>query len=340
MNDYIANMEEEEIAELLAAVEDGAYLERELRDSLECHHQAKVSKGKNAAIPYNIDFDYDDDLIYMENPMEDDMEIVDEIFQSSEDELEANSDFHNNGGYNEDDGFPCSIDPENLPGPERSPRNGRQNNGQAGKSKGNNKRKEKKSPAKNKANGREGPSPRFDPRKVLKRLDMLARSEDMSSLWMEPMNRHERQIVHIFAREYGMRSKSHGSGVRRAPVLTATQDTQIPRQRRRINRILTLYDNGGLIPEEFIGGLGNQGDSSKGKKGNGQRGKGAKCVPSGALHGRLVAADAPAVGSSNIGHKMLQQMGWQPGTGLGVQEEGRSTPVDVMIRGGRRGLGA
>ncbi|KAJ2565518.1 squalene synthetase-like protein, partial [Coemansia sp. RSA 1836] len=58
------------------------------------------------------------------------------------------------------------------------------------------------------------------------------------------------------------------------------------------------------------------------------------------MDGKMVAENAPEVGSSNIGHKMLQQMGWQPGQGLGVKEEGRATPVDVMIRTERRGLGA
>ncbi|KAJ1666138.1 squalene synthetase-like protein [Coemansia sp. RSA 1813] len=345
MGDFIANLGEDGLEELLSAAVGSGFMEREIGGGMDYNYRANKSTSKNATSSYDENYDGDDGRFQIENPLEDDMEIMDEILQSSEDELHTGSAFYNSSGYDEDDGFPCSIDPECLPGPDRSPRNRKQSGGHSGISQNKRKPKENKAQAKNKASDRDGPSPGFDPYRVLKRLDMLARSDDMSSLWMEPMNRHERQIVHIFAREYGIKSKSYGSGTRRAPVLTATQNTQIPRQRRRINRILTLFDNGGLIPEEFIGGQNNQASSSnsstgKGKKPNGRRAKGSGGVPSDTSHGKMVAENAPAVGSSNIGHKMLEQMGWQPGTGLGAQEKGRAMPVDVMIRGGRRGLGA
>ncbi|KAJ2826882.1 squalene synthetase-like protein, partial [Coemansia sp. 'formosensis'] len=202
------------------------------------------------------------------------------------------------------------------------------------------------------------PTPGFNPRTIIKRLDMLALADDMGSIWLQPMNKYERQVVHILAREYHIKSKSHGSGVKRTPVLTQTPNSCKPTNSRRINRVLMLHDQGGLIPEQWSGPAVHGGSwdnkgpkGSKGKNGNGkgkgrQQGKGNRggrggdFKPQPQMDGKMVAENAPEVGSSNIGHKMLQQMGWQPGQGLGAKEEGRATPVDVMIRAGRRGLGA
>ncbi|KAJ1841986.1 hypothetical protein LPJ73_005939, partial [Coemansia sp. RSA 2703] len=38
------------------------------------------------------------------------------------------------------------------------------------------------------------PSPGFDPRMIISRLDMLVQSEDLSSLYLQPMNKYERQV--------------------------------------------------------------------------------------------------------------------------------------------------
>ncbi|KAJ2711719.1 squalene synthetase-like protein, partial [Coemansia spiralis] len=137
-----------------------------------------------------------------------------------------------------------------------------------------------------------------------------------------------------------IKSKSQGNGTMRAPVLTATPDSRPPQNRRRINKILMLFDEGGALPDSWVGGPAPD-KHAGGARGRG-RGRGGKATePSAAsLHGKMVAEGAPEVSASNIGHKMLQQMGWTPGTGLGAEEKGRAAPVDAMIRAGRRGLGA
>ena len=50
-----------------------------------------------------------------------------------------------------------------------------------------------------------------------------------------------------------------------------------------------------------------------------------------------VAAPEPAPPS--IGAALLAAQGWTPGTGLGKDKSGRSEPVQVEQRDGRRGLG-
>ncbi|KAM7524574.1 hypothetical protein LguiA_014476 [Lonicera macranthoides] len=46
-----------------------------------------------------------------------------------------------------------------------------------------------------------------------------------------------------------------------------------------------------------------------------------------------------AIPQSNIGFKMLKQMGYTPGSALGKEGSGRAEPVGVEIRRGRAGLG-
>eukprot|EP00286_Rhodomonas_abbreviata_P012251 CAMPEP_0181337304 /NCGR_PEP_ID=MMETSP1101-20121128/27936_1 /TAXON_ID=46948 /ORGANISM="Rhodomonas abbreviata, Strain Caron Lab Isolate" /LENGTH=148 /DNA_ID=CAMNT_0023447767 /DNA_START=127 /DNA_END=570 /DNA_ORIENTATION=+ len=41
----------------------------------------------------------------------------------------------------------------------------------------------------------------------------------------------------------------------------------------------------------------------------------------------------------NVGFRMLAKMGFKAGQGLGKNEAGTTEPVDVRIRGGRKGLG-
>jgi len=45
------------------------------------------------------------------------------------------------------------------------------------------------------------------------------------------------------------------------------------------------------------------------------------------------------VSKSNIGHKLLEKMGYKEGMGLGRKESGISTPVDINLKAGRSGLG-
>ncbi|KAJ1990938.1 squalene synthetase-like protein [Coemansia spiralis] len=346
VEDFIANLGENGIDDLLAVATQSKFFSREIGGGLDYHYKTLLDE------PRDSDADSTDDgLFEVDNPMEHDIDLVDEVFEGSDEGLDTGAAaFYSNGGYDEDDGFPCSMNLEGLPGPETHPFGKKKHHRHLDKAqnaksfKEKDRAKSKHDRVKNKKNERETATPGFDPYTVLKRLDMLARAGDLESIWLQPMNRYERQIVHVLSREYKVKSKSHGTGNRRAPVLTATPSTCMPKNRRRIDKILLLFDNGGLIPEHLIGGGGyleNSEGKSKGKKINSRPRRGESSNKSSDnAHGKMVAENAPEVSATNIGHKMLQQMGWQPGKGLGANEEGRATPVDVVIRGGRRGLGA
>ncbi|KAI5057563.1 hypothetical protein GOP47_0027578 [Adiantum capillus-veneris] len=44
--------------------------------------------------------------------------------------------------------------------------------------------------------------------------------------------------------------------------------------------------------------------------------------------------------ASNVGFRLLQKAGWREGSGLGVAEQGRLEPVDVLIKNDKRGIGS
>ena len=54
----------------------------------------------------------------------------------------------------------------------------------------------------------------------------------------------------------------------------------------------------------------------------------------------IVGANADPIPSHNVGSRLMQKMGWTPGSGLGRQGTGITDPVEVVFRLGRKGIGA
>ena len=54
---------------------------------------------------------------------------------------------------------------------------------------------------------------------------------------------------------------------------------------------------------------------------------------------KLVGSNAPPIGESNIGNRLLQGMGWKPGSGLGRHENGIQDPLFAEMRPKAAGLG-
>jgi hypothetical protein len=58
-----------------------------------------------------------------------------------------------------------------------------------------------------------------------------------------------------------------------------------------------------------------------------------------ALYGSPLDSAAP-LDASNVGHRMLQKMGWEDGTGLGKHRSGITEPVQAEVRAKGAGVGA
>lgn len=55
--------------------------------------------------------------------------------------------------------------------------------------------------------------------------------------------------------------------------------------------------------------------------------------------GRFVDEPAEPIDAMNIGHQLLEKIGWTPGHGLGLNQNGITTPVQINFRHYRQGLG-
>ena len=57
------------------------------------------------------------------------------------------------------------------------------------------------------------------------------------------------------------------------------------------------------------------------------------------LIGTVVGEKALPISEDNKGHKMLLAMGWKKGEGLGIENSGSSSFIEVKVRSKRGGLG-
>ncbi|GJD05626.1 hypothetical protein Gasu2_00850 [Galdieria sulphuraria] len=148
------------------------------------------------------------------------------------------------------------------------------------------------------------------------------------------MNRHLRLAIHKFAEACGIRSKSHGREGQRSVTICRVSSWKFPQE----DTIETILNEVG-----FEGGL-------KAKKNKKQKTKREVIFPMAiasthSARGRkeLERSLAVDIGEDNIGHRMLQSMGWSKGQSLGHpnrEEAGLTQPVQVRIRPPRAGLGS
>ncbi|PVV05110.1 hypothetical protein BB560_000373 [Smittium megazygosporum] len=155
---------------------------------------------------------------------------------------------------------------------------------------------------------------------VHERIVGLVESTSISTLWLWPMSKRDRRIVHMLAAQYNLKSASHGSNDMRFPILSRTKKTSFPENDTKIDRILSLA-NKDLPDGGFYKGLYSRGSSTSEKKST------------------LVAQGVQSINESNKGHQLLAKMGWTPGNPIGTSGSGITDPIQAEIRNSRRGLG-
>ncbi|KAJ1948746.1 squalene synthetase-like protein [Linderina macrospora] len=333
--DYVSNLGVEGISNLMKqTLAMSSFATRELGSAsadVVLPTSAAASDGSGSDHPSDNEFDYDDPYAF-------DDDIADAVLQGSGVQTHIGSD--SDGQPDDDDSEVFEM----LPNPDKQAKKAARQKQKYRESVKRERQVQQTIVNKHQVMYAKGDKPTagFDPRTVVQRLESLARDADVDTIWLQPLNTFERRIVHILANEYNIKSNSKGSKTNRMPVLTRTAKTCRPKTMKRINKLLLLWDEGGLIPEYWSGGTRASWDRTvpKAKKGNGRSGRGSGSGSATPRQNKMVGEGAPAVGEANIGHQMLKQMGWAPGQGLGAGEEGRATPVDVMIRSGRQGLGA
>ncbi|KAJ2320869.1 hypothetical protein GGI00_006160, partial [Coemansia sp. RSA 2681] len=187
-DDFISNIAQGDLKHLLKHVDNrSGYLSRNIGGGVEYNCGTSGDElASSEATP-------GDDAIEVDDPFK----YEDEIHNLLDGGMASSGD-------DDDDGFPDDLDMERLAGPDADvcqtsrqppPHVRRSQNAASFKEKDRAKSKHGHDKAKGNADdGQSGPTPGFDPRTIIKRLDMLALTDDMGSIWLQPMNKYERQI--------------------------------------------------------------------------------------------------------------------------------------------------
>ncbi|CAO3625174.1 unnamed protein product [Cunninghamella blakesleeana] len=229
------------------------------------------------------------------------------------------------------------------------------------------KRKESKEKNKSKKNNDTGPAVQL--RKIDSRLQDFIMDDQIQSLHFAPMPKNSRRQLHLLATAYNLKSHSTGSGTSRTPIVTKTDRTFLPPDRRYIERFIeeaqsTLNSQSNILSKHRMDNNNNNNNnhgrrrnnksnnafSSSSNKRDRKKDKGQKSFDKNkqnnndnsfgkSTHGTVVASDAAPIDENNVGHRLLAAMGWRQGTGLGTTNDGITAPIEAVIRGNRRGLG-
>ncbi|KIM69579.1 hypothetical protein SCLCIDRAFT_103262 [Scleroderma citrinum Foug A] len=150
--------------------------------------------------------------------------------------------------------------------------------------------------------------------------EFVANIGGRQSIALLPMNKGSRKIVHELAVAFNLKSGSKGNDPRRYVTLTKTTRS-------------------GIINEGKVRALMKRATRGSGREFEGQK-KGRPRMPE-HYEGDEVGKEAPAVGESNIGFKMLSSMGWSEGVKIGGESSiGIEVPLTAVMKKSRLGLGA
>ncbi|ORY08124.1 hypothetical protein K493DRAFT_332463 [Basidiobolus meristosporus CBS 931.73] len=170
-------------------------------------------------------------------------------------------------------------------------------------------------------------------------IHRFVKDPKLLSISLQPMDKAMRQSVHLLANVYNLKSKSQGAGDKRYPVLYRTMNTTAKPNQGKIRRILrsNCAQRNSETAHKSAGKDKLKDKASTPSKPSRMYNPNSPVPPVGSVVGQF----ARPIEESNIGHQMLQKMGWSPGKGLtSGSSSGRATPVEVIVRGrSRRGLG-
>jgi len=136
--------------------------------------------------------------------------------------------------------------------------------------------------------------------------DFVRDLDGRDALVLPPMDKQTRASIHQLASAFNLKSKSQGKGDGRFTTLFRTSKTGIGIKEWKVEKI--IY---GTSRRRF----------SRQKEGD------------------EVGKSAPKVGESNIGFKLLQQMGWKEGDSIGISG-GLEAPIVAIFKRTKLGLGA
>lgn len=142
-----------------------------------------------------------------------------------------------------------------------------------------------------------------------------------------------RRFIHLLGNLYRLKTFSVGKNVEKRIVLQKTELSGPANNTRQVDKIVEQgnkaikYSNG----EEDHKSRDKSNRKSKKKSNNGN--DSAKPAD-----GALVGEKSAPIKDDNVGNKMLQKMGWTPGTGLGRDSSGITSHIPAVVKTKRTGL--
>ncbi|KAI0829778.1 hypothetical protein BC628DRAFT_1314788 [Trametes gibbosa] len=144
-----------------------------------------------------------------------------------------------------------------------------------------------------------------------------------NTMSLPPADKETRKLVHELAEAFNLKSQSKGSGSTRYTTLLKTSKSGLAINEKKIRRILKQTTSGAWV--------GPDGGRSAGRS-----------KPTSLAHhreGEVVGKEAPRIGASNQGFKMLAAMGWNDGDSIGLSG-GLEVPLTAIMKKTKLGLGA
>ena len=153
-------------------------------------------------------------------------------------------------------------------------------------------------------------------------------------LLLPPMPSGVRQLVVALCKLYFIKPKIRGSGKKKSMLVFRTGTTLAPPHWKGFVSQVT----GSGQPIKLKGNINGFQHRTKAKSKGANASDQATSAPK---VGTKVGDSAKPIDGSNVGHKMMRLMGWNPGESLGVSgASGIVDPINATIRGKRAGLGA
>lgn len=157
----------------------------------------------------------------------------------------------------------------------------------------------------------------------------LANPGGPQTMSLPPTSKVSRKLVHEMATAFNLKSQSKGKEDARYTTLIKTSRSGMGVDEKKVGQLLRRG--------QFAFGSDAWNESKNGKE-KGKSGGGGGGGPR-QKEGEEVGKAAPKIGSSNIGFKMLEAMGWSEGGRIGVTG-GLEQPLTAIIKRSKLGLGA
>ncbi|CAK1359105.1 hypothetical protein CB0940_05367 [Cercospora beticola] len=169
-------------------------------------------------------------------------------------------------------------------------------------------------------------------RNVHDELREFLQDEDLNQRAFPPMDKTDRAALHNICNALNLTSRSQGAGKNRFPIVSKTSRTGEYSEEIFVK----------IVQASTRGFLSNRSTAKKFAKKAGKgggRGGGFDKAAVSVRHGEVVGAAAPEISHTSFGAKLMAKHGWTKGMGLGKDNEGRTVPVEQIMRIGTAGLG-